>query len=138
MKYIILIFTILGMLFAAEIELIDGTVVSGEIIETKENSYIVKTSYIDDNIEIDKTKVINVSFPTRSQVIPSQKSKSTINPVAQTSIIQAGSDLRSFTRQYYAGFIMQVVGLFLMLTDDEDNKMAEVGYLTLVSGSLKK
>lgn len=133
MKLFIVLF-LFGLSTAATIQLIDGSQIFGEIIENQETQYVIKPKYSDDNVIIEKTKVLSVSFDEHVQrLAPGAKSYNANR--ASDRIVEAGEDLKSFTGQYYMGFGLQVLGYVIMFTA-EDEDAFKAGGITVLVGSL--
>tara|TARA_B100001250_G_scaffold254185_1_gene218697 strand:- start:256 stop:729 length:474 start_codon:yes stop_codon:yes gene_type:complete len=127
----------LSIVLGAEIQLIDGNTINGEIISDLNNKITIKTPYSDDLIEIDKSKVLNVSFDSNYYKSSISKGETT-QSINKRDIEEAGKYLKKFRGLYYFGAASQVVGYLLLSADLSDgyNDSGAVPSMLILAGFL--
>jgi hypothetical protein len=122
MKKIFMLCFFFQMLFCAEILLVDGTKLNGEIISSSDTVLQIKVAYSNDLLTINKTNILNIEFANTAEPNFVNTSRTKISDFSATArnIEKAGANLVAFQRQYYTGFFIQVVSssmLFLTMNE---------------------
>ena len=144
----ILIALLIGMsfIYSAQVVLIDGTRLTGEIISASDEEIQIKVSYSEDLIKINRENVLDIKFdvsaisstmihPESLKDLPSKTPSVNLDHVA-SRLDEAGENLVKFTGQYYAGAIMYFIGFTMILIAEEDENLIVAGSVFALFGSV--
>lgn len=134
MRVIIVTLMIIGsFLYSAQITLIDGTTITGEIISSSDAELQIKVTYSDDLLTINRNQVLDINFKGQNETYSRETSQSTTLDFypAATKINLAGQSLENFRSQYYTGFWIQVASIGFMFMSRDDS-----GFIIAIMGNL--
>lgn len=138
MKGILITVLVFGsILNSAQIILIDGTKINGEIISSDDTELKIKVTYSEDLITVNRNQVLKINFEDFGGLNAGVNSPPNIVDFSSTArkIEQAGSNLVEFKSQYYTGFFIQVASIVLIFLA-EDDEFLSIALIGSLAGSI--
>ena len=125
MQFIYIALFSFTLLCSAQIQLIDGSIVNGEIVENNDTFILVQTSYTDNPIKIDKKNIYTTSFEQSFEITTTDIRSD--NDIAAYHITKAGQYLKQFQTRYYGGFALGMLGSLMMTVGTFSSANSETG-----------
>lgn len=127
---IILLIFVGSILNSAQITLINGTKLNGEIISQNNIELKLKLSESEELLSINKNQILNI--------FEYNMNPSNINFYDSAKNIElAGSNLVAFQSQFYIGFLIQAVSAIVFFVADDGDKLKKtVGAIGFLTGGL--
>ena len=130
----ILYIILLSFCFNAELLLVDGSKLYGNIISSSDDVISIQLTYNGDIIEIERSKILNIDFNSENML--KQNTNSNLHPPS-SFLFAAGDDLTKFRNQYYIGAALQFFGYILLASADDSDEVAMPGVMILIGGLIQ-
>tara|TARA_Y100001970_G_scaffold232314_1_gene289130 strand:- start:745 stop:1239 length:495 start_codon:yes stop_codon:yes gene_type:complete len=131
---------LLSFCFNAEVLLVDGSKLVGEIISSSDTNISIKLNNNNQIIEIDKNKILDIDFNpnnldinVNTKMIPAEQKNN--NYYNNEFMYAAGKDLQNFRSQYFIGAGCQALGT-LMLANSDNIDDASLPFMLMIGGTV--